>query len=74
MYFDSFAEFLLMGKHGFYVWVAYGVTLAVLLGSWISARQAFVSAKKHIAQQIELAERTASVTTRDGEGVHESET
>ena len=36
MYFDSFAEFLLMGKHGFYVWTAYGTTAAVLLGSWLA--------------------------------------
>ena len=74
MYFDSFAEFLLMGKHGFYVWMAYGITAAVLLGSWLSARQAFVNAKQQIARQIELADRSASVTNRDRGGVDESET
>ena len=31
MYFDSFAELLQMGKHGFYVWTAYGATVLVLL-------------------------------------------
>ena len=31
MYFDSFADFLAMGKHGAYVWSAYGISLAVLL-------------------------------------------
>jgi heme exporter protein D len=74
MYFDSFAEFLLMGKHGFYVWMAYGITAAVLLGSWLSARQAFANAKQQIARQIELADRSASVTNRDREGFDESET
>ena len=74
MYFDSFTEFLLMGKHGFYVWMAYGITAAVLLGSWLSARQAFVNAKQQIARQIELADRSASVTNRDRGGVDESET
>ncbi|NCF77919.1 MAG: heme exporter protein CcmD [Proteobacteria bacterium] len=74
MYFDSFAEFLLMGKHGFYVWMAYGITAAVLLGSWLSARQAFVNAKQQIAREIELADRSASVTNRDREGFDESET
>ena len=74
MYFDSFTECLLMGKHGFYVWMAYGITAAVLLGSWLSARQAFVNAKQQIARQIELADRSASVTNRDREGVDESET
>ncbi len=30
MYFESFADFIAMGKHGVYVWSAYGITLAVL--------------------------------------------
>lgn len=30
MYFDSFAEFLEMGRHGFYVWTAYGISLALI--------------------------------------------
>ncbi len=30
MAFDSFHAFLAMGKHGFYVWLAYGVTALVL--------------------------------------------
>jgi heme exporter protein D len=31
MAFDSFAAFLAMGKHGPYVWSAYGVTALVVL-------------------------------------------
>lgn len=30
MYFDSFADLLAMGKHGAFVWSAYGISLAVL--------------------------------------------
>jgi len=30
MSFDSFSDFLTMGKHGLYVWAAYGICLAVL--------------------------------------------
>lgn len=30
MYFDSFAALLAMGKHGLYVWSAFGFSLAVL--------------------------------------------
>jgi heme exporter protein D len=30
MYFESFAAFLAMGKHGLYVWSAFGFSLAVL--------------------------------------------
>ena len=30
--FTSFAEFLAMGTHGFYVWLAYGVALLIFIG------------------------------------------
>ncbi|MGI9286738.1 MAG: heme exporter protein CcmD [Pseudomonadales bacterium] len=32
MYFDSFAAFVHMDGHGFYVWLAYAVALIVVLG------------------------------------------
>lgn len=32
MYFDSFAAFIHMGGHGFYVWLAYAVALLVVVG------------------------------------------
>lgn len=31
MYFDSFAEFIAMGKHGLYVWLSYAIFLTVVL-------------------------------------------
>ncbi|MBD1389832.1 heme exporter protein CcmD [Neiella sp. HB171785] len=34
MAFDSFAAFLQMGKHGFYVWLSYGVGLGSLILLW----------------------------------------
>ncbi|MBV1915929.1 MAG: heme exporter protein CcmD [Pseudomonadales bacterium] len=30
MYFDSFEAFLAMGKHGVYVWSAYGLAIVLL--------------------------------------------
>jgi heme exporter protein D len=57
MYFDSFGDLLQMGKHGFYVWTAYGVTGLVLLISWLSARGAFVKTAQRLQQQAELAQR-----------------
>ena len=30
MSFESFSDFLAMGKHGLYVWTSYGISLAVL--------------------------------------------
>lgn len=31
MAFESFADFLAMGKHGPYVWVSYGLSLAIIV-------------------------------------------
>lgn len=31
MQFDSLADFIAMGNHGFYVWLAYGTTATVLV-------------------------------------------
>ena len=60
MYFDTFTEFLQMGKHGFYVWIAYGTTLVVVLGSWLSARAAFSNVTKQLRQRAELAQRAGA--------------
>jgi len=37
--FDSFQAFLQMGKHGAFVWSAYGITLVVVAGNIIALRQ-----------------------------------
>ncbi len=39
MAFDSFQAFLQMGKHGAFVWSAYGITLVVVAGNIIALRQ-----------------------------------
>lgn len=31
-YFHSFNEFIIMGGHGWYVWLCYGITLFAVLG------------------------------------------
>ncbi|HBC55894.1 MAG TPA: heme exporter protein CcmD [Gammaproteobacteria bacterium] len=31
MEFESFSEFLAMGRHGFYVWLSYGLTAIILV-------------------------------------------
>ena len=63
MYFDTFAEFLQMGKHGFYVWLAYGATALVLLWSWISASAMLSGIEKQLAQQREISARSSSQTS-----------
>ena len=62
MYFDTFAEFLQMGKHGFYVWLAYGATGLVLLGSWMSARSMLAGVEKQLTEQAEISARGAKQT------------
>lgn len=55
MYFDSFAEFLAMGRHGFYVWLAYGFFLLILVWNILSPRfaahQALKRARSYWARQ-----------------------
>ena len=38
MYFESISDFIAMGGHGFYVWLAYGVSAAVIVGYLVSLR------------------------------------
>ena len=38
--FESLAAFFAMGGHGLYVWLAYGATALVLLGSFFMLRSA----------------------------------
>ena len=73
MYFDSLTEFLQMGKHGFYVWLAYGTTGLVLLWSWWSAQKGFADTTKQLMQRAELAARAAANDSESGKS-HESET
>ena len=37
MYFDSFADFVAMGNHGFYVWTAYGLSALLIIGNMLFA-------------------------------------
>ncbi|TDQ40126.1 heme exporter protein CcmD [Thiopseudomonas denitrificans] len=47
--FNSFAEFLAMGKHGFYVWLCFGVTLAIML---LNVALPWLARKKYLNQEI----------------------
>ncbi|QEA40780.1 heme exporter protein CcmD [Pistricoccus aurantiacus] len=53
MAFDSFAAFLHMGGHAPYVWSAWGITAALLLGSVLLARQE----RRHLLRELERRER-----------------
>lgn len=47
MSFDSFSDFLAMGKHGLFVWTAYGICLTVLAINVASP----LLARRHYLQQ-----------------------
>jgi heme exporter protein D len=55
--FASFADFLQMGKHGLYVWLSYGITLAIILYNVIAVvlkkRQFFNEAKRRLRRERE---------------------
>lgn len=47
--FNSFAEFVAMGKHGFYVWLCFGITLTVLA---LNVALPWVARKKYLNQEV----------------------
>lgn len=53
--FASFADFLAMGKHGLYVWLSYGIFLAIILYNVISVvinqRLFFKEAKRRLRRE-----------------------
>ena len=75
MYFDSFAEFLRMGGHGLYVWVAYGSTLLVLLSAFFITRSTARNVEENICWAIlsRQAEQVSGVQIKKEAG-NESET
>ena len=70
MYFDSFAEFLRMGNHGLYVWVAYGSTLLVLLSAFFITRSMSRSVEENIRWAIlsRQAEQASGAQTKQEDG------
>lgn len=63
MSFDSFAEFLAMGGHGLYVWLAYGSTITVVLANVLSvrlARKRFLREARALVRRNETAQAAVS--------------
>lgn len=57
MAFDSFADFLAMGRHGPYVWSAYGVTALVVLWNVV---QPLLRRRQLLREQSAALRRAAS--------------
>lgn len=54
MYFDSLADFLAMGKHGFYVWSAYGISALLIGASMVLAMRGQGQVRQTLARQWRL--------------------
>jgi len=67
MAFDSLSDFLAMGNHGFYVWLAYGLTFLIMGAlAWHSARDHGKTLHELAAQRRRVkqaAEQTDKETT-----------
>ncbi|MBD8683725.1 heme exporter protein CcmD [Pseudomonas sp. CFBP 13719] len=48
MSFDSFGEFVSMGRHGVYVWSAYGLCLVVLI---VNVAGPLLAWRRHLQQE-----------------------
>ncbi|ARB45271.1 MULTISPECIES: heme exporter protein CcmD [Alcanivoracaceae] len=51
MYFDSFAEFLAMGRHGPYVWSAYGICALLIVINMVLAARKLARVRQDVARQ-----------------------
>jgi heme exporter protein D len=49
--FENLNDFLQMGKHGFYVWLCYGLTVFVILSNIIIYRWKKITIIKNIAAE-----------------------
>ena len=67
MYFDSFSEFLAMGNHGLYVWMAYGAFLILIIWNLITPklrrRQVLESVIRHWRREDTKNAKVATVET-----------
>lgn len=57
MSFDSFGEFLAMGKHGLFVWTAYGICLSVLA---INVVVPVIARRRYLQQEARRLRRESS--------------
>ena len=57
MQFDSWQAFFAMGGHGLYVWLAYGATLLVIVGSYITVRVSAARQRRMLSWMVSAGER-----------------
>ncbi|MEQ7919489.1 heme exporter protein CcmD [Xanthomonas sp. WHRI 1810A] len=57
MSFDSFGDFLAMGRHGLFVWTAYGICLTVLV---INVASPLLARRRYLQQEARRLRRESS--------------
>ncbi|WP_110947904.1 heme exporter protein CcmD [Pseudomonas bohemica] len=57
MIFESFSDFLAMGKHGLFVWSAYGICLAVLA---INIASPLLARRRYLQQEARRLRRESN--------------
>ena len=62
IWWESWADFWAMGKHGFYVWGSYGVAALVVLGELMVARRARLQALAEVRQAVQANEEPTRST------------
>ena len=67
MAFESFAEFLQMGRHGIYVWSAYGLTIFTLVAVVGVSKWRFSRWKHKMLRQIARETRQQEKLQPNGE-------
>jgi len=56
MAFESFADFIAMGTHGFFVWTAYGISAVLVTASMVQALRGQGKVRETLARQQRRAE------------------
>ncbi|MEH6470213.1 MAG: heme exporter protein CcmD [Halopseudomonas sp.] len=68
MYFDSFTDFIDMGGHGLYVWLAYSIALVIVAFNVVSPilrkKQFIAEYRRRLKREQRLNERKASESTQ----------
>ena len=59
MQFESFAEFINMGGHGLYVWLAYGASVLVVLGYAIAIKAGRRRVLRELRWQAQVTDKLA---------------
>jgi heme exporter protein D len=72
--FDTFAEFIAMGGHGLYVWLAYGSTIVVLLGNFLMLRSARLRLIQDLSWSFRAEQEADEQTVRQKKTEQEKDT